>query len=57
MWLRAGLQLHRRRVQPPAPGAQAIVNRVADILMMEFLRHHVEACPRVPAAEEQLALR
>ncbi|AXQ29242.1 AraC family transcriptional regulator [Solimonas sp. K1W22B-7] len=45
LWLRAGLEFIADEFSQPRPARQAIVNRVADILLMEFLRHHVESLP------------
>lgn len=45
LWLRAGLEFIADEFSRLRPARQAIVNRVADILLMEFLRHHVEGLP------------
>ncbi|MDM4771660.1 AraC family transcriptional regulator [Solimonas sp. SE-A11] len=45
VWLRAGLEFIADEFSRPRPARQAIVNRIADILLMEFLRHHVESLP------------
>lgn len=45
VWLRAGLAFIADEFRRLRPARQAIVNRVADIMLMEFLRHHVEGLP------------
>ena len=45
VWLRVGLEFIADEFSRPRPARQAIVNRIADILLMEFLRHHVESLP------------
>ena len=44
-WLRIGLQFIAEETGKPEPGQQVILNRVADILLVEALRYHVESLP------------
>jgi AraC-like DNA-binding protein len=44
-WLRIGLQFIAEETHKPLPGQQVILNRVADILLVEALRDHVESLP------------
>lgn len=44
-WLRLGMQFIAEETARAQPGQQVIINRVADILLVEMLRHHVETLP------------
>ena len=44
-WLRIGLQFIAEETGKPEPGQQVILNRVADILLVEALRYHVASLP------------
>ncbi len=44
-WLRIGLQFIAEEAAKPLPGRQVILNRVADILLVEALRDHVQSLP------------
>lgn len=44
-WLRIGLQFIAEEAAKPLPGQQVILNRVADILLVEALRDHVQSLP------------
>ena len=44
-WLRIGLQFIAEETGSASPGQQVILNRVADILLVEALRDHVESLP------------
>ncbi|HVT37034.1 MAG TPA: AraC family transcriptional regulator [Nevskiaceae bacterium] len=44
-WLRIGLQFIAEETGKPEPGQQVILNRVADILLVEALRIHLAALP------------
>lgn len=45
-WLRIGLQFIAEETARFLPGQQVILNRVADILLVEALRDHVESLPQ-----------
>ena len=45
MWLQIGLQFIAEEATRPLPGQQVIINRVADILLVEALRDHVASLP------------
>jgi AraC-like DNA-binding protein len=55
-WLRIGLQFIAEETGKPLPGQQVILNRVADILLVEALREHVTSLPE-GAGSWLLALR
>ena len=55
-WLRIGLQFIAEEAARPLPGQQVIFNRVADILLVEALRDHVQSLPE-GAGNWLLALR
>ena len=55
-WLRIGLQFIAEETGKPEPGQQVILNRVADILLVEALRIHVASLPE-GAGNWLLALR
>lgn len=55
-WLRIGLQFIAEEAARPLPGQQVIFNRVADILLVETLRDHVQSMPE-GAGNWLLALR
>lgn len=55
-WLRIGLQFIAEEAAKPLPGQQVIFNRVADILLVEALRDHVQSMPE-GAGNWLLALR
>lgn len=55
-WLRIGLQFIAEETANPSPGQQVILNRVADILLVEALRDYVAALPE-GAGNWLLALR
>jgi transcriptional regulator GlxA family with amidase domain len=55
-WLRIGLQFIAEEAAKPLPGQQVIFNRVADILLVEALRDHVQSLPE-GAGSWLLALR
>lgn len=44
-WLRIGLQFIAEETANPSPGQQVILNRVADILLVEALRDHLSSLP------------
>lgn len=44
-WLRIGLQFIANEFAERRPAQQAVVNRIADILLIEVLRHHLESVP------------
>lgn len=44
-WLRIGLQFIAQETATAQPGQQVIINRIADILLVEALRDHVAALP------------
>jgi AraC family transcriptional regulator, alkane utilization regulator len=44
-WLRIGLQFIAEETAAVRPGQQTILNRVADILLVEALRDHVQSLP------------
>ena len=44
-WLRIGLQFIAEETAKTLPGQQVIINRVADILLVEALRDHVASLP------------
>ena len=44
-WLRIGLQFIAEEAGNPSPGQQVILNRVADILLVEALRDYVASLP------------
>jgi AraC-like DNA-binding protein len=44
-WLRLGLQFIAEETARVRPGQQVIINRIADILLVEMLRDHVENLP------------
>lgn len=47
-WLRLGLQFIAEETARVQPGQQVIINRIADILLVEMLRDHVENLPEGP---------
>jgi AraC family transcriptional regulator, alkane utilization regulator len=55
-WLRIGLQFIAEEVSKPHPGQQVILNRAADILLVEALRDYLESLPE-GAGNWLLALR
>lgn len=56
LWLRIGLQFIAQETAVAQPGQQVIINRVADILLVEALRDHVASLPE-GAGNWLLALR
>jgi AraC-like DNA-binding protein len=56
LWLRIGLQFISQETAVSQPGQQVIINRVADILLVESLRDHVASLPE-GAGNWLLALR
>ena len=56
LWLRIGLQFLAQETATTLPGQQVIINRVADILLVEALRDHVASLPE-GAGNWLLALR
>lgn len=55
-WLRIGLQFVAQETAQERPGQQVIINRIADILLVEALRDHVNSLPE-GAGNWLLALR
>lgn len=55
-WLRIGLQFIAQETATAQPGQQVIINRIADILLVEALRDHVASLPE-GAGNWLLALR
>ncbi len=45
LWLRIGLQFIAQETATTQPGQQVIINRIADILLVEALRDHVASLP------------
>lgn len=45
VWLAIGLQFLSHEVSMPRPAQQAVINRLADIMLIECMRDYVEALP------------
>jgi AraC-like DNA-binding protein len=45
LWLALGLQFLGEEVRTPRPAQQSVVNRLADIMLIQCMRDHVEALP------------
>lgn len=44
-WLRVGLQFIADEFAERRPAQQALINRIADIMLIEVLRHHLDSVP------------